>query len=131
MLLFPWLLLFCADADFLITQERKGMLAALTAVSLSSCRRVCTCCRLFMCVAPKGLMQRHCSCAHAPCLSKLPYHIGPPDVFLRWLSWSWRAQHGSGSGHDLNLHTVFSREFIPFRDAGSDNIPLFPAGAIY
>jgi hypothetical protein len=37
----------CADAAFL-ANARKGMLAALTAVALSSCRRVRTRCSLLM-----------------------------------------------------------------------------------
>src|ERR1700719_1178259 len=37
----------CADAVFL-ANARKGMLAALTVVTLSSCRRVRTYCELFM-----------------------------------------------------------------------------------
>jgi hypothetical protein len=39
--------ILCADADFL-ANVRKGMLAALTAVALSSCRRVRTRCVFFM-----------------------------------------------------------------------------------
>ena len=39
--------ILCADADFL-ANVRKGMLAALTAVALSSCRRVRTRCSFFM-----------------------------------------------------------------------------------
>jgi hypothetical protein len=37
----------CADADFL-ANPRKGKLAAPTAVTRSSCRRVRTCCGFFM-----------------------------------------------------------------------------------
>ena len=39
--------ILCADADFL-ANARKGKLAAPTAVTLSSCRRVRTRCRFFM-----------------------------------------------------------------------------------
>ena len=39
--------LVCADAGFL-ANARKGKLAALTAVTLSSCRRVRTRCSFFM-----------------------------------------------------------------------------------
>jgi hypothetical protein len=39
--------ILCADADFL-ANARKGKLAAPTAVTRSSCRRVRTCCRFFM-----------------------------------------------------------------------------------
>jgi hypothetical protein len=44
----------CADADF-IANARKGMLAALTVVTLSSCRRVRTRCSFFMGAAPMGM----------------------------------------------------------------------------
>src|SRR5690242_20506575 len=48
-LLPPWLLppWFCADSDFL-ANARKGMLAAPTAVTRSSCRRERTRCSFFM-----------------------------------------------------------------------------------
>jgi hypothetical protein len=39
--------ILCADADFL-ANARKGKLAAPTAVTRSSCRRVRTCCSFFM-----------------------------------------------------------------------------------
>ena len=40
-------------------------LSTLTVATLSSCRRVRTCCRLFMCVTPKGLIQPAETLAHA------------------------------------------------------------------
>jgi hypothetical protein len=43
--------ILCADADFL-ANPRKGKLAALAAVTLSSCRRVRTPCRFFMGCSP-------------------------------------------------------------------------------
>jgi hypothetical protein len=43
--------ILCADADFL-ANPRKGKLAAPTAVTLSSCRRVRTRCRFFMGCSP-------------------------------------------------------------------------------
>jgi hypothetical protein len=40
------------------------MLAALTVVTLSSCRRVRTCCKLFMCVTLMEVLLWHGGCVH-------------------------------------------------------------------
>ena len=67
--------ILCADAGFLANAS-KGMLAALRVATLSSCRRVRTCCKLFMCVAPKGWHRPAKALAHsrmARARTRLPY----------------------------------------------------------